>query len=235
MDPLTLDAKCVIYRFHSPDGRCYSYDSRASGYARGEGVVTLILKPLSSAIRDGNPIRAIIRGTSVNSDGRTAGITMPSQSAQECLIRQAYERAGLDPVETIFVEGHGTGTQVGDPIEVGALATVFGKGREGGRKLWLGSVKTNLGHLEGASGLAGVVKAVLMVEKGEIVPNLNFVKANPGIKMEEWNIKVRVVSIYRVFIMGVYESWLTSIYNVGSKWHEVDPVARWGSTPHFSQ
>ncbi|KAF8439511.1 hypothetical protein BGX38DRAFT_875482 [Terfezia claveryi] len=177
-------------KFHSPDGKCYSYDSRASGYARGEGVATLIIKPLFSALNDGDPIRAIIRGTGVNSDGRTAGITMPSQIAQECLIRQTYKRAGLDPLETIFVEGHGTGTPAGDPIEAGALAAVFGKGRQGDRRLWLGSVKTNLGHLEGASGLAGIVKAVLMVEKGEIVPNMNFVKANPRIKMEEWKLRV---------------------------------------------
>jgi len=195
-----------VYRFHSPDGRCYSYDSRASGYARGEGVATLILKPLSSALRDGNPIRAIIRGTSVNSDGQTAGISMPSQSAQESLIRLAYKRAGLDPLETIVVEGHGTGTQAGDPIEAGALAEVFGKGKEGERRLWLGSVKTNLGHLEGASGLAGVIKAVLMVEKGEIVPNLNFLKANPRIKMEEWKITVRghifTEYLLRMFMKG---------------------------------
>ncbi|KAF8419074.1 putative polyketide synthase [Tirmania nivea] len=179
-------------KFHSPDGRCFSYDSRASGYARGEGVATLILKPLSTALRDGDPIRAVIRGTGVNSDGRTAGLTTPSQSAQECLMRQVYERAALDPLETIFVEGHGTGTQAGDPIEAGALAAVFGKGRDKNKKLWLGSVKTNVGHLEGASGLAGVMKAVLMVERGEIVPNLNFVKANPRIDMEEWKIRVPI-------------------------------------------
>lgn len=183
-------------RFHSPEGRCFSYDSRASNYGRGEGIATLILKPLSAALREGDPIRAIIRGTGVNSDGHTTGLTTPSQTAQEHLIRQVYERAGLDPLETIFVEGHGTGTQVGDPIEVSALAAVFGKGRGSDRKLWLGSVKTNVGHLEGASGVAGVMKAVLMVEKGEIVPNLNFVKANPKIKMEEWKIRVRAAHIH---------------------------------------
>ena len=108
--------------FLSPDSRCYSFDHRANGYSRGEGVGTVILKPLSAALRDGNTIRAVVRGTGVNSDGRTPGITMPSKEAQETLIRDVYSKAGLDPRDTGFVEAHGTGTPAGDPVEAGAIA-----------------------------------------------------------------------------------------------------------------
>lgn len=176
--------------FLSPDGRSYAFDHRAKGYARGEGIATLVLKPLDKAVRDGDPIRAVIRGTGVNSDGRTAGITLPNGDAQAELIREVYANAGLDPAETGYFEAHGTGTQAGDPMEAGAIHRVFTADRQRSSPLYLGSIKTNIGHLEGASGLAGVVKAVLCLEKGQIPPNMNFEKPNERLDLEAWNIKV---------------------------------------------
>ncbi|RFN48413.1 putative polyketide synthase [Fusarium flagelliforme] len=176
--------------FLSPDGRSYAFDHRAKGYARGEGIATLVLKPLDKAIRDGDPIRAVIRGTGVNSDGRTAGITLPNGDAQADLIREVYANANLDPAETGYFEAHGTGTQAGDPMEAGAIHRVFTADRERSSPLYLGSIKTNIGHLEGASGLAGVIKAVLCLEKGQIPPNMNFEKPNGRLDLEAWNIKV---------------------------------------------
>jgi acyl transferase domain-containing protein len=179
--------------FLSPDGKSYAFDHRAKGYARGEGVATLVLKPLDKAMRDGDPIRAVIRGTGVNSDGRTAGITLPNGDAQEALIREVYRKAKLDPVDTGYFEAHGTGTQAGDPMEAGAIHRVFTADCNRSQPLYVGSVKTNIGHLEGASGLAGVVKAILCLEKGLIPPNVNYEKPNPRIDLEKWNLKVGII------------------------------------------
>jgi len=132
------------YRFLSPDGRCYSFDERANGYSRGEGVGCVFLKPLEDAIRDGDPIRAVIRNTGSNQDGKTPGITLPSREAQEDLIRSVYAKARMDPLDTCFVECHGTGTPAGDPLETEALANVFTKGRSPEKPLLIGSVKTNV-------------------------------------------------------------------------------------------
>jgi len=176
-------------RFLSPEGRCYSFDERAQGYGRGEGVGCMLLKPLDKAIQDGDPIRAIIRGTGSNQDGKTPGITFPNRTAQESLVRSVYAKAGLNPAETEFVETHGTGTQAGDPIEAAAIASVFGR-RSAEKPLCIGSIKSNIGHLEGASGIAGLVKAVLMLEHRVILPNANFRNPNPRIQFSEWNMKV---------------------------------------------
>ncbi|KAE8386092.1 hypothetical protein BDV23DRAFT_187650 [Aspergillus alliaceus] len=176
--------------FLSPDGRSYAFDHRAKGYARGEGVATLVLKPLHMAMRDGDPIRAVIRGTGVNSDGRTAGITLPNGDAQEALIREVYRNAKLDPVDTGYFEAHGTGTQAGDPMEAGAIHRVFTANCKRSQPLYVGSIKTNIGHLEGASGLAGVVKAILCLEKGLIPPNINYKKPNERLDLEKWNLKI---------------------------------------------
>lgn len=181
-------------RFLSPDGRCYTFDEKANGYARGEAIACLILKPLADALRDQNTIRAVIRGTGSNQDGRTAGITRPSGTAQEALIRDVYTRAGLDPSETEVIEAHGTGTQAGDPIETGAISRVFGAGRSPDNPVRIGSIKTNVGHLEGASGIAGVIKAVLMLENRTILPSRNFHKPNARIRFDEWNLKVCITS-----------------------------------------
>jgi acyl transferase domain-containing protein len=180
-------------RFLSPDGRCHTFDKKASGYARGEAVACLILKPLASALRGGDTIRAVIRGTGSNQDGRTPGITLPSQNAQEALIRDVYARAGLCPSETEVVEAHGTGTQAGDPIEIGAIARSFELGHDPDRVLRIGSIKTNIGHVEGASGVAGVIKAILMLENQVILPSRNFETPNPRIAFEELNLKVSQV------------------------------------------
>lgn len=178
------------HRFLSPDGRCHTFDENANGYARGEGIGCLILKPLVDAIRDGDTIRAVIRGSGSNQDGRTPGITLPSGALQEVLIRDVYNAAGLDPVDTEYVETHGTGTQAGDPIETEALSKVFGPGRPSDIPLRIGSIKTNVGHLEGTSGVAGVMKAVLMLENRTFLPNRNFKTLNPRIPLQEWNLKV---------------------------------------------
>ncbi|KAI6351052.1 hypothetical protein MCOR25_010185 [Pyricularia grisea] len=184
----------------SPDGKCYSLDSRANGYGRGEGVGTIILKPVWAAIRDGNVIRAVLRGTGVNSDGRgTGGITLPNKAAQECLIRDVYSRNNLDTDHTGFIEGHFTGTPAGDPTEAGAIASVFQRGGLGGSgaaakpPLYVGAVKTNIGHLEAASGMAQVIKTVLALENGVIPPNTNFEKINPRIPVERWGLKLPLV------------------------------------------
>ncbi|KAI3390924.1 hypothetical protein diail_8351, partial [Diaporthe ilicicola] len=171
-----------------PDGRSYAFDSRANGYGRGEGVGTVVVKRLKDALEAGDPIRAVIRGTCLNQDGKTETITSPSQEAQEALIRECYRRAGLDPQDTQYFEAHGTGTPTGDPIEARAIAAVFGSDRAD--KLRIGSVKTNIGHTEAASGLAGLIKVVLALEKGLIPPSVNYEKPNPKLKLDEWGLKV---------------------------------------------
>ncbi len=174
--------------FLSPDGRSYTYDSRANGYGRGEGVACVMLKPLAQALKDGDTIRAVIRNTGVNQDGKTPGITFPSSKAQAALIRRVYEQAGLNPRDTSYVEAHGTGTQAGDPIEASALFDVFGRDREDA--ITVGCVKTNIGHLEGASGVAGLVKTVTMLENEAILPNAGFMEPNHKIPLDEWKISV---------------------------------------------
>ncbi|KAK3399711.1 putative polyketide synthase [Sordaria brevicollis] len=176
----------------SKDGRSWAFDSRANGYGRGEGSATVILKPLDAALRDGDPIRAIIRDSGINQDGKTETITTPSGEAQEALIRACYERAGLDPGHTTYFEAHGTGTPTGDPIEVGAIASVFKDSRKGDSSdlLRIGSVKTNIGHTETASGVAAIIKVALALEKGQIPPSVNFDKPNAKLSLDEWKLKV---------------------------------------------
>ncbi|ODH53443.1 hypothetical protein GX48_00273 [Paracoccidioides brasiliensis] len=171
-----------------PSGKCYTFDHRAEGYARGEGVGTVIIKTLSDALRDGNTIRAVIRGTLANQDGRTPGISLPSAQAQESLIRQLYSNSKLDPKDTMFVEAHGTGTPVGDPIEARAISSAFDTDQRQ-EPLYIGTLKANIGHLEGGAGIAGIIKSILILEAGIIPPNVNFEKVNPNIPKDEWNIE----------------------------------------------
>src|SRR5690349_15958565 len=152
-------------------GRCFAFDERADGYVRGEGGGAIILKPLARALADGDRIRAVIRGTGVNSDGRTLGLSLPSEAAQTALIRSVYARAGVDPDDLAFFEMHGTGTPAGDPIEAAAVGRALGQARR--EKLPIGSVKTNIGHLEPASGMAGLIKAALALERGVVPPTLH--------------------------------------------------------------
>ncbi|KAK2612526.1 hypothetical protein QQS21_001464 [Conoideocrella luteorostrata] len=186
----TMDTFLILsnMNFLSPDSRCYSFDHRGNGYARGEGFGVLVLKRLSDAVHDGDTIRAVIRSTGSNSDGRTPGIAQPSKAAQEKLIRDTYARAGLSRAATRFFEAHGTGTAVGDPIEANAIGAAFGEFRSPEEPLYVGALKSNLGHLEGASGVAGVIKAVLSLEKGVIPPNTNFEKLNPRIDAASLNL-----------------------------------------------
>ncbi|KAH6989651.1 polyketide synthase [Ilyonectria sp. MPI-CAGE-AT-0026] len=176
---------------YNDDGKTFAFDHRAkSGFARGEGVGCLVLKPLDQAIKDNDKIRSVIVSTGINHDGKTVGLATPNGSAQEQLIRDVYARANISPEDTGFVEAHGTGTKVGDPIEAGAIYRVFGPGRTKRFPLYMGSAKTNFGHLENASGLVSIIKASLMLEKGFILPNVNFEKANEAIPLDEWNIKI---------------------------------------------
>ncbi|KAL3417500.1 beta-ketoacyl synthase domain-containing protein [Phlyctema vagabunda] len=171
----------------SPTGRSRMWDADADGYARGEGVAAVILKRLSDAVADGDHIESIIRETGTNQDGRTSGLTVPSTDAQAALIRQTYARAGLDPVNNDFdrpqvFEAHGTGTKIGDPNEAAAIHQSLGQHITGGTPLYVGSVKTVMGHLEGAAGLAGLLKGSSSIQKGMILPNLLFNRLNPDIQ-----------------------------------------------------
>ncbi|KAL8824682.1 MAG: hypothetical protein Q9191_004887 [Dirinaria sp. TL-2023a] len=174
----------------SPDGRSYSFDSRAAGYGRGEGVSTIILKPLQQALEDGDPVRAVIRRTALNQDGWTQTITSPSQGAQEDLIRACYRSVGLSPADTMYVEAHGTGTATGDPVEAAAIGNVFSEGRPVDKPLFIGSVKTNVGHMESVSGLASILKVAMALENDLIPSSINYDKPNPDIDLEKLKLKV---------------------------------------------
>ena len=174
--------------FLSPTGTCHTFDSSADGYGRGEGVGVLYLKRLSDAVREGLPIRSVIRGTSVNSNGHTNGLTLPSVAGQEAVIRKAYAMAGLPVDETDYIEAHGTGTPVGDPIEVEALSRVFK--HKSGRPTLIGSVKTNLGHSEAVSGISSIIKVTLALEHGVIPPTIGIKEINPELKVKERNVEV---------------------------------------------
>lgn len=142
--------------FLSPDGVSYSFDKRANGSARGEGIGMLVVKSLTKAIEDGDTIRAVVRATGANQDGRTPGITQPSAEAQEAMIRDTYKSAGLNMDKTAFVEAHGTGTALGDPIEAQAIGNAFKTSRQTDAPIYVGAMKTNIGHLEATSGIASL-------------------------------------------------------------------------------
>lgn len=166
-------------RMLSADGRCKTFSAEADGYGRGEGCGIIVLKRLLDAVRAGDTIHALIRSSSLNQDGKSSGLTVPNGPAQQAVIRQALERGGVDPAQIDYLEAHGTGTALGDPIEMGALHAVFGPQRQ--NPLWVGSVKTNIGHLEAAAGIAGVMKVVLALQKETLPPHLHFKNPNPYI------------------------------------------------------
>ena len=176
--------------FLSPDSRCWSFDHRANGYARGEGVAFVVVKRLSDAIRDDNTIRAVIRSTALNQDGKTTVITQPNIHAQQALIKEAYAKANLAMDNTRYFEAHGTGTQAGDTVEAQAIGLSFRPYRSSKEPLFIGSVKSNIGHLEGCSGVASLIKVILMLEKGIILPNAGFSKANSKIDLEYLRLSV---------------------------------------------
>ena len=176
--------------FLSPDSRCYPFDARANGYSRGEGFGVVIIKRVTDAIADGDMIRAVIRGVGAGQDGRTAGITQPNCSAQEALIRETYMKNDLDISVTRFFEAHGTGTPVGDLVEARAISAVFKDVRSSLDPLFVGAAKSNIGHLEGASGVVSIIKTTLALEKGIIPRNADYMYPNPEIPADEWSIQV---------------------------------------------
>lgn len=177
-------------RMLSPDGRCKTYDASANGYARGEGGGLLVLKRLSDALRDGDRIIGLIRGSAVNQDGPSGGLTVPNGPAQTRVIRQALEFARVRPAQVGYVEAHGTGTALGDPIEMRALCSAYAEGRDQAHPLLVGSVKTNIGHLESAAGIAGLIKALLVLQHGQVPPHLHFSQPSPYIPWSELPVKV---------------------------------------------
>lgn len=175
----------------SPDGTTYTFDARANGFVPGEGGGVVLLKPLSRAQADGNRIYGVIHSSAVNNDGATDGLTVPSADAQEAVLREAYDRAGIAPHEVQYVELHGTGTPVGDPLEAAALGAALGTGRDDHHALRVGSVKTNIGHLEGAAGIAGLIKTLLSIHHRRLPASLNFASPNPGIALDALGIAVQ--------------------------------------------
>ncbi|CAD5983344.1 non-ribosomal peptide synthetase/type I polyketide synthase [Planktothrix agardhii] len=172
-------------RMMAPDSRCKTFDARADGYVRSEGCGVVILKRLRDAIQDGDRVLAVIKGSAVNQDGLSNGLTAPNGPAQQAVIRQALENAQVEPAQISYIEAHGTGTELGDLIEVKSLKAVLGEGRSLDQTCWLGSVKTNIGHLEAAAGIAGLIKVVLCLQHQEIPPNLHFKTLNPYISLAE--------------------------------------------------
>jgi malonyl CoA-acyl carrier protein transacylase len=174
----------------SVDGHCKTFDARADGIGRGEGCGVLVLKRLSEALADGDPIQAVIRSSAVNQDGPSSGFTVPNGQSQQHLIRQALTQAELDPADISYIEAHGTGTSLGDPIEVTALGEVLGKVRTHEDPLWVGSVKANIGHLESAAGVSGLIKVILALQHEEIPPHTHLQELNPRIDWERLPIRV---------------------------------------------
>lgn len=200
-------------RMLSPDGRCKTFDASADGYVRGEGCGIVVLKRLSDAIADRDDILAVIRGSAVNQDGRSSGLTVPNGPAQEALIRDALELGRVDPLQVAYVEAHGSGTSLGDPIEIRALNSVFGAGRSLERPLLIGSAKTNVGHLEGAAGITGLIKVVLSLQHGEIPPHLHFQQPNPHVAWAD--VPVRVATSRTPWPSG-YERRLAGVSSFGA-------------------
>jgi acyl transferase domain-containing protein len=189
---LSPDAMVLFSRWGmmAPDGRCKTFDAAADGFVRAEGCAVIALKRLSDALAAGDPILAVIRGSAVNSDGRSSGLTVPNGPAQQAVVRAALASAQLSPADVDYVEAHGTGTSLGDPIEVEALGAVMGQGRAADRPLAIGSIKTNLGHTEAASGLAGLLKVVMALRHEAIPPHLHFSVPSRDIPWEQLAITV---------------------------------------------
>ena len=195
---IILSGRLLEYRANagmlSPDGQCKTFDASANGYVRGEGCGIVVLKRLADAQADGDRIWGVVRGTALNQDGASPGLTVPNGAAQERVIEAALERAGIQPSDIDYLEAHGTGTEVGDPIEIDATAAVYGRGRDTSRPLLIGSVKTNIGHLESAAGVAGLIKTVLAMNRGVIPRHLHFRNPNPEMDWERLPLQVTSAS-----------------------------------------
>jgi len=177
--------------FLAGDGRCKSFDAKADGYVRSEGAGIVVLKPLTQALADNDPIYAVIRGSAVNQDGCTQGLAAPNPKTQEMVLREAYRRAGVSPDQVQYVEAHGTGTKLGDPVEMQALGAVLSENRHPSNYCAVGSVKTNIGHSETAAGVAGLIKTALALKHGQIPPSLHFNSPNPQIDFERLLLRVK--------------------------------------------
>ncbi len=174
----------------APDGKCKAFDASANGYVRGEGCGVVVLKRLAEAKADGDRIWGVIRGSAVNQDGTSQGLTVPNEWAQIRVIEEALSRSHVEPTEVDYVEAHGTGTKVGDPIEMRSVVAVYGRGRSSTRPLLVGSVKTNIGHLESAAGVAGLIKTVLAMKQGIIPQHLHFQEPNPQLDWDQMPVQV---------------------------------------------
>ena len=199
MHVLYSEAVLTFSRLLSPDGRSYSFDERAKGYARSEGVGSVILKPLSATLTDGDTVRAVVRNTGSNQDGRTPGISFPRGDTQIALAKRVYEQSGLDPLPTKYVEAHGTGTQASNPVEASAISEVTAWNSASDTPLVIGSVKSNIGHIKAANRITGLIKSILMLKSGIIFPNHDFRMANERILLKDW----------RRDIIKEYTPWLT--------------------------
>ncbi len=197
----------------SNSGQCSAFDAAADGFVRGEGCGILVLKRLTEAEADGDRIWGVIRGSAINQNGVSAGLLAPNGPAQERVIEEALDRAGIAPGDIDYLEAHGIGSEFGDPIEMNAAATVFGRGRDPARPLLIGSVKTNIGHLEWASGIAGLIKTILAMRHGEIPPHLNLDNPNP---LLEWDkLPVRVTTSGTEWPVGVDRPPLAAVNTFG--------------------
>ncbi|KAA5827128.1 type I polyketide synthase [Saccharopolyspora hirsuta] len=227
-----LLSPAITQNFHragllSADGRCKPFDAAADGIVRGEGCGAVVLKRLGDAERDQDRILAVIKGSAVNSDGRSNGLMAPNPAAQQQVLARAYHRAGLRARSVDYVEAHGTGTLLGDPVEAGALAAVLGAGRRPRQPLLIGSVKSNIGHLEGAAGIAGLIKVVLGLRHGRIPPTLNFTAPNPGIDFTGLAVVTEGTEWPRY--SGVARAGVSSFGFGGTNAHVV--VEEWPRTP----
>uniref|UniRef100_UPI002277C35C type I polyketide synthase n=1 Tax=Streptomyces sp. NRRL F-5123 TaxID=1463856 RepID=UPI002277C35C len=190
--PESMRAAEGQFRGFAAGGRCRTFDAGADGFVRGEGGGMVLLKPLAAALADGDRVHCVIAGSAVNNDGATDGLTRPDPGAQEEVLREAWQRAAVSPADLQYVELHGTGTPVGDPVEAAALGAALG-GRPAGAPLRVGSAKTNLGHLEAAAGIAGLLKTVLSIRHRRLPPSLHFTAPNPAIPLEELGLRVQTV------------------------------------------
>ncbi|MGW5354954.1 type I polyketide synthase [Streptomyces sp. NPDC004031] len=188
--PESMRAAEGQFRGFAPGGRCRTFDARADGFVRGEGGGMVLLKPLAAALADGDPVICVIAGSAVNNDGATVGLTRPDPGAQQEVLREAWRRAAVRPADLQYVELHGTGTPVGDPVEAAALGAALG-GRPADAPLRVGSAKTNLGHLEAAAGIAGLLKTALSIRHRHLAPSLHFTAPNPAIPLDALGLRVQ--------------------------------------------
>jgi acyl transferase domain-containing protein len=207
----------------SPTGRCRTFDAAADGIVRGEGAGVLVLRPLADALRDGDRVYCTVRGSAVTNDGRGDGLTAPSVDAQAAVLERAHRQAGVDPAGVGYVELHGTGTALGDPVEAAALGRVLGGCRAPGAPLWVGSVKTNIGHLEGAAGIVGLIKTACAVHDGELPASLNYREPNPRIDLDR--LGLRVCDRPRPWPAGAVAAGVSSFGLGGTNCHVVLGVA----------